>query len=312
MAEANNPLASLDAIFQSATQNRVTNIAEGGSEYGGHKVSGETVVTDSVKHPEFKIGGKTIPGDQHIADLKKASEMPNAEPIHAENLKKAGGVSVKHIDGELKGVQEARTALDKEAAALVGGGQHTHEVVNDVVARHKEQLTKYEEVLMKERESVIKTTGYEAAALEKAGAKIVTEAGKSYPASSEAAKSLGAIGEAEHAALGGGIKGTFSKMRANAKANWNISKVAENGDVVARGTLGKVAKGATVGLGAVVAGYGAKDIGQYIGIISPDTDDQGKEVPADAGKLIKGAAELGGGAALVYASLLRGGAAKGI
>ncbi|NBO19536.1 MAG: hypothetical protein EBV03_10000, partial [Proteobacteria bacterium] len=58
--------------------------------------------------------------------------------------------------------------------------------------------------------------------------------------------------------------------------------------------------------------YGAKDLGQVLGFVSPDVDEQGKEVPVDSGKLIKAAAELGAAGAAVYFTLLKPGKAAGL
>jgi hypothetical protein len=122
--------------------------------------------------------------------------------------------------------------------------------------------------------------------------------------STEAAK-LGVLSEEAYKE-----KNMFGKMFARMKANLNISEVENKaGTIVAKESnlLSKGMKAGGAAAGAVLVGYGLKDLGQSVGFVSPDVDEQGKEVPADSGKLVKSVAELGAGAALAYFTLLHGG-----
>lgn len=83
------------------------------------------------------------------------------------------------------------------------------------------------------------------------------------------------------------------------------------GNIEGRGIAVKSAKIGGATLGAVITGYGLKDLGQVLGVVSPDVDEQGREIPADTGKLIKGLAEVGAGALMVHQLLLKGPKANG-
>lgn len=121
-------------------------------------------------------------------------------------------------------------------------------------------------------------------------------------------KAIGAVGSAAAQAEKGmmsastyeGLSG-FGKMKAGIGANWKQA-----------GTMGKFARVAGTGAGAIIGGYGLKDLGQVVGVVSPDQDEQGKEIPADSGKLFKAVAELGAAAGLMYLSLVKGGKAAAI
>jgi|GEM_PF-6108597 len=133
---------------------------------------------------------------------------------------------------------------------------------------------------------------------------------------SEGAAKLGVLGEE---AMGKGEKalGWFGKLKANMGANLGIEgALTKNSagqiEAKAAGTLNKGIKIASTAAGAVLVGYGLKDLGKVVGFVGPDTDEQGKEIPADSGTLIKSIAEVGAGAALAYFSLLKGGRAAGM
>lgn len=88
---------------------------------------------------------------------------------------------------------------------------------------------------------------------------------------------------------------TFGKLKAKASANF---KQSGGGRKFVRG-LGTVA-------GVIAVGAGIKDMLRGAGILSPKTDEAGKEVPAGGGDLIKGVGEAGVGLGIVYASLVMG------
>lgn len=127
------------------------------------------------------------------------------------------------------------------------------------------------------------------------------------------AAALGVVGHEAYEGLG-----WFGKMKANIGANLgisgNLTKDAETGLITAEksGLLNKGIKLASAGAGVFLIGSGLKDLGQVVGFVSPDVDEQGKEIPADSGKLIKSIAECGAGGLALYLSVLKGGKAAGM
>jgi len=103
---------------------------------------------------------------------------------------------------------------------------------------------------------------------------------------------------------------------ADMKANLNISSVGKNaeGVIIAKESsiMGKGMKAGGAAAGAVLMGFGLKDLGQATGFVSADVDEQGKEIPADTSKLVKSVAELGAGAALAYFTLIKRGNAAAL
>ena len=117
------------------------------------------------------------------------------------------------------------------------------------------------------------------------------------------AEKLGVLGEEAH----GAVTGKFQKLRNNLKAKWNVHAIDEAGNVTKSGVLGKGMRLGGAAAGLVMSGYGAKDALQVVGLVGPDVDEKGKEIPVDAGKLFKAAAEATAGLGLLYFSLLKGG-----
>jgi len=106
-------------------------------------------------------------------------------------------------------------------------------------------------------------------------------------------KAAATVATAEKAAAWKGA-GTFGKMKMNAAENWKSSS-----------GMGKAGRAAGTAVGVILGVKGAADLGRFVGVVSPKTDDQGKEIPVDAGTLVKSAAELGGAALALHYSLTK-------
>jgi hypothetical protein len=169
-------------------------------------------------------------------------------------------------------------------------------------ALEKEIAKKYKP-LIKEHEKVLKTTKAMTEGAEQITGLKATEH-MTATAKSTAAKlgntavmaEKGIVGAAAYEGMSG-----IGKTKAAISANWKQA-----------GTMSKFARVAGTGAGVIIGGYGLKDLGQAVGVVAPDTDEQGKEIPADSGKLFKAVAELGAAAGLMYLSLVKGGKAAAI
>ena len=175
-------------------------------------------------------------------------------------------------------------------------------------------IGKRKEAVMKSLSTIEAKSGiaYKGAiAAESIAAEVGKDVGKLNGQISKSALEAGLVGEEAHNA-----KGFFSKLIGNAKANLNIDKVTKNAstgalEITERGAMGKGMRLAGAGAGAILVGYGLKDLAKSVGLSGPDTDEQGREIPADSSTLVKSVAELGAGAALAYFTLLKGGKAVG-
>lgn len=260
----------------------------------------------------------------HTAKLgapdSKWAESPEGKAA-VQNLKETGG-RFETVAAKLQGELEASKEAAKQAYEAGVSKAKTKAEINALAKTRDETLKRIQgeqEHLTQFRTEAKTMGGHDhigggpSGAMENpatsAVSSTVSTGSKIYRNTPEAVK-LGVIGEAEYA------KNTnfVTKLIADAKAKINIASIDKNGVITESKTLGKIGKVATAGVGAVISGYGLKDLGQVMGIIGADTDEKGQEIPADGGKLFKAAAELAGGAGIVYLSIIRGGRdlAKGI
>lgn len=235
-----------------------------------------------------------------FSDLGESSERHNAalEAITARRAKVEEELQkryTKELDGltkklNAKGISagDAAAIKDKitnlrENFSEVKDKVRTH--FDDLAEGHREHVVRVKELAA----DIEKETGVSAA--EHMSRKAVAVAG------TDVAKAeKGIVGEAAYNA-----KGFFGKRAAEAGANWKGA-----------GGFGKILRVAGTGVGVIIGLKGLKDVGRFVGIVSPEVGEDGKERPADAGNLIKGVGELGVGAAAAYASLCMGGKGKAI
>jgi hypothetical protein len=94
--------------------------------------------------------------------------------------------------------------------------------------------------------------------------------------------------------------------------HWSKLVGRVSGNLEGRGIAMKTAKVGGAALGGIVTAYGVKDIGQYLGFIAPNQDEQGREIKPDTGQLLKGLGEVGLGMLTVHQLLLKGKAGPSI
>ncbi len=262
---------------------------------------------------------KSLVGGDYAKLIEEVTEKGGAKSLVIKGA--AGGENI--ILGELTGGK----LTSDIGADVVRVAQREYQVAGTALIRNQTQymeeakafVVKAEENLVKEKALFDQTgkllgkgpvyTGAAAEAAAKAGAVVTTEAGKIAGVIDAEAAKLGVIGEEAMK-----DKGFFASKFANIKANFNVYELKnENGVIkaVENGSAAKFGKVAGAGAGAILVGYGLKDLGKATGIVAGDVDADGKEVAADTGTLIKSVAELGAGAVLAYFTLLKGGKAAG-
>jgi hypothetical protein len=247
---------------------------------------------------------------KRIATLKAKGMDTKALEAQLESAGVASHLHLDKVEGHvtkaLGQIEEVRTELDK---ALAGGlSQDKYDKAMSHLAKEEEKLMKVTgratELVEEARGHVVTHSGVAAKAGASAVVKDAVTGAKSVATKlSQEVKDMGIVGETAFKE-----QNWVKRQLGAAKANWNVGAIEEGtGKITKAGNMGRFARVAGTGVGAVLGGYGIKDLGQVVGVISPDIDEQGKEIPADSGKLFKAAAELGAGAALVYMSLLKGG-----
>lgn len=236
----------------------------------------------------------------------------------AQTLKETGGkfeTAAARLQAELEASKKAAVATYETGVASAANKAEIDALAKArdkalaEVAKDQEHLTCYrtEAKVLGGHEHI---GGGPSGALETATSAVGAAAsvgGKIYRNTPEAVK-LGVIGEE-------GMKGKnfVQKIMANVKANVNVASIDKSTGVITESKfLGKSMKVGGAALGVIISGYGLKDLGQVMGIIGADTDEKGQEIPADGGKLFKAAAELAGGAAVTYLTVLKGGKALGL
>jgi hypothetical protein len=232
--------------------------------------------------------------ERRDAILERMSQAKEREITRLNGTIAADGSNLDAVTRQIGNVEQRFENASAHVTEQYGhmAAQH-HEAVNGIT--HTTNAV--------ERATSVSSAGAAAAA----GSAAAKGAGKAVAtAISKEAKEMGVMGEKAFGELG-----WIGKQKAAAKANWNISAIEEGtGKITKAGGMGRFARVAGTSVGVVLGGHGLKDLGQVVGVVSPDIDEQGKEIPADSGKLFKAAAELGAGAALVYMSLLKGGHGK--
>lgn len=295
------------------------------------------VPADNVGSLVVKTSGAKVEGvrlDQYVEDLaervKHIEGLGESAPKGAleeatKKLTKAGRTMDTHLHGVQEKIAEARQAVVTQHAKAVTGGSLKGKAVAEATAHYeatlaeldklrdvaKGQRDKFKDIAkLTEEQLVGGSTEFksikEAAAGVGGAVSATGKAGKIF-VGEKAAEALGVIGKAEY-----NKKTWLGKIGANVKANWHVSDITKSGEVIKSGPLGKGIKAGVVGLGGIIGAYGAKDLGQVLGVVSPDVDEQGKEIPVDSGKLIKSAAELGAAAAAVYFTLMKPGKAANL
>ncbi len=261
----------------------------------------------------------------HNTGLRVAAEQVRkgaAGAVTAKTLKDAGLISeeTKGLMMKLGGLAETDALTYEKVTEVAGTFKERHaEAWKTAVAEFETQKTNMTQMLehMDSRAGQVSKISGKAipakltGAVESVAAEVGKDVGKLNKEISKAAQEAGLVGEEAHNA-----KGFFSKLIGNAKANLNIDKVTKNAstsalEITERGAMGKGMRLAGAGAGAILVGYGLKDLAKSVGLSGPDTDEQGREVPADSSTLVKSVAELGAGAALAYFTLLKGGKAVG-
>ena len=288
-----------------------------GSSYGGLPIGQNGAPRIVPKLPTVKINGSDVPLRQHFNVLyetvTKAGEKVTDGNKNA--LRKAGQAADYQLHQMQERVAAAKEALTEEHGKLLNTLGGPREDV--LVGQYKEslgKLTKYEKVLVEQRTELQKKAGHdliggsaEYVASAEAGAAVggaVAKGTQIFLSNKAEATKLGVIGEKAYKDLS-----WTGKRMAEVKAGFNVSKIEKTGEIVATKLPGKVMKGGIVALGGIIGGYGLKDLGQAVGMVGPDTDEQGKELPTD-GTLLKGLAELGAAAGAVYLAVLKGGGGR--
>lgn len=283
-----------------------------GSSYGGLPIGQNGAPQIVPKLPTVKIGGSDVPLRKHFNDLHdtvtKAGESVSEANKNA--LRKAGQAADYQLHQMQEKVAAAKEALTEEHGRLLNtrGGPKKEALVKQYDESLK-KLGKYEDVLVEQRTELQKKGGHELiggkaeySAPAEAGAAVggaVAKGTQIFLSNKAEAAKLGVIGEKAYNELSG-----TGKFMARVKAGFKVSKIEKTGEVVATKLPGMAMKGGAVALGTIIGGYGLKDLGQAVGMVGPDTDEQGKELPTD-GKLFKAAAEIGA-SALAIAALLKG------
>ena len=189
------------------------------------------------------------------------------------------------VDGKLVETLEAQELKDLQHSAKEAVSSHieTHKAVvgrahDKAVGIVDQKLSHLDNLKSKisEKSGVGEWTGKKASALTPGGAN---------------AAEKGIIGAEAYAA-----KSFPGKLKAAASANWKNS-----------GTGMKFVRGLGTAAGVIAIGAGVKDMLRGVGILSPKTDETGKEVPAGAGDLVKGVGESAAGLGVVWLSLVMGG-----
>jgi hypothetical protein len=120
-------------------------------------------------------------------------------------------------------------------------------------------------------------------------------------------------GKSASAVTAGGAKaGNLMSAATYEKATgWQKFKAETGANFGAKGGTGaKFLRVIGTGAGAILVLDGAKNLLRGIGVLSPKTDETGKEIPAGGGDIIKGLGEVGGGGVVAYLSLAAGGKGK--
>lgn len=298
------PAGEIHPALLSETPSRLKFADSTGYEGVVGGISGE-----AASHEALEKAGKTV-SDATKANLTERGmraetrlhgEMVTHKRI-AEQAEKAYFAELEAIKGNSSTAQAAREALTKEYEAF----KNLHADRGAVISGTRDTVSKKAgngllggsaEAIHETEAAALSGAAAEAGSAAKGAQALVTRAGPN-----AAAKELGMMTEKAYHDLG-----FLGKMKARVNANLNVASIDEAGKVAKSGIVGKSMKIGGAALGAVIGGYGLKDLGQVLGVVSPDTDEQGKEVPADTGKLFKAAAELTGAAALVYFTLLQKG-----
>lgn len=265
-------------------------ITDPGSAYEAHKIS-------------FKSGSGTL-GEAYDAAHAHGAQMDSLKSYGAtaSDAVVANGTAAgkaAHIRSEA--VLKANAASHEELVAV------RQELVSRISANPKDAGVKAALDALPEAEKKLATFNTHAnKAITDQAAKVASQTGVEFKmagaavAASAPAAAAGAAGavakgatEAEKIAKYTAKEtGMFTRMKMNAVENWKSA-----------GTGGKVARGAGTAVGVILGVKGAADLGRFIGVVSPKTDEQGKEIPVDAGTLVKSAAELGGAALALHYSL---------
>ena len=202
------------------------------------------VAAATEKYAGVKLDTKTGKLDFSGCKSKVTGVTPE---IAEEEFKK----SLKAEKDKLKKYVEERSAkLEKE-----------------IKGKFKSQIKAHKQVLESTKEMVADAeslTGLKAADHFSAAGKSIAAAGGNVEAKAALKAEKGVIGETAYKELG-----SFGKMKAGAAAN---GKQASG--------FGKVARVGGTAVGAIILGSGLKDLGQLVGVVGPDVDQQGKEVPA--------------------------------
>ena len=316
----------INAVFRESSAVQATLGKLNGAAGAAHGAASAVTAGNAVT-----LANLGITGDQaHLFELKGAVgsqelhfKVANlANPGTSETIKiatvKGGDIASGAQILENVAVGEAHAKIGRVAATMAKGPIEFQKQVAESVGIMEKSVaaskTKLDEIGTK----LLKQPSMFAPAVEKTAVAAAETMGAEVKnletIISEKATKLGVVGEAAMAGEGEKALGFFGKILANAKANLNIAEVVKDGNkinAVERSTLGKGMVAAGAGAGAILVGYGLKDLGKAVGMVGPDVDESGKEIPADSSTLIKSVAELGAGAALAYFTLLKHGKAAG-
>ncbi len=279
-----------------------------------HGIAGKQVRETSASHAATKsaieAGGSSVPAAIAPAEItalttaahKAETELHTLMQEHVNIGKKAEEVylaEMRAIKGTGAAEVAARNTLQTEFKAF----KELHNEHGAVIAAERTAISEAAGTKMIGGSA---TAAREVEAAAGAAVSSGAAAGAKIFVNTTAAEKLGVIGEKAFK-----DKTWAGKIAANVKANVNVASI-EKGVVTESKLLGKGMKVGGAALGLVIGGYGLKDAGQVVGLIGPDTDEQGKTIPVDGSKIFKAAAELGVAAAATYYTVLKGGKAANI
>lgn len=271
------------------------------------RTNAETLIPQMAEAKEARLAVRTALSEAQATALNHARQM---------HMTVAGDPAISEAAREaaITKLNTTEAAIKAHYTPLI----EDHSKVIDGIKTWEQQIEKHAGVKVDEVMAKLKTSAEKAAPLVAEGAKDLaaaagTVANKEGQVISKAAQELGILGEKGLEAKGGYLARKWADVVANFKTSGALS-LDKAGEVVATksSALNKGIKVLSTGAGVFLIGSGLKDLGKFTGIVSPDVDEQGKEVPADSGTLIKSAVEVGAGAALAYFSLLKGGKAAGM